>query len=413
MNTEEPKITLPVPPSCHAWEYRGMGWDPKRKVCYAYHSPSGFTFSVLEEAIPVGVKDFHYWEAVQLSTGFQTGVTVEEMVERTLDSYTPYERMKLDFGLCGVDVEKDPRAALDWMSKFCKEQQEEIAQLKDWKKKHSIEAQKVGLRSMVAELGLPENAILEDVTREVCQLKRNHDIWRSTADGEARRADGMAQLLVECCSKIDPNFIHDPKVSRLPDLVEGLKAELGKLRIDAAAKDMQIALLTRDRDYWQGRCAYLEAAAKPSTTEPDHTEGGKYRMLEKGEVIEDGDEVRVPGGEWLPYTPPAFGKPVRHDIRARRPEKPAPPEGCVWVRCEKGWVNDEGTDWITRGKEGGNWMRHGSQSRCADLPGFITFRAERIDFAHQAKALLQNKFGGQWTDYADQFVDLIIKAAKQ
>jgi hypothetical protein len=69
--------------------------------------------------------------------------------------------------------------------------------------------------------------------------------------------------------------------------------------------------------------AIRKLKAKLAAQEPDHTEGGKYRMLEAGEHVEKGDEYfwhdknrwqSVPGYVGRPFDEPFWGSPVRRPV---------------------------------------------------------------------------------------------------
>ena len=104
---------------------------------------------------------------------------------------------------------------------------------------------------------------------------------------------------------------------------------------------------------------FLPREPEPDHTEPDHTEGGRYQMLKSGvSVVEEGDEVLTTNSGWKKCSPMAVGLTVHPDLEARRP----------------------------------------------------------VDYAKRAKVILQSKLGpgSPFSDTAlDEFVDLIIKAAKQ
>ena len=149
------------------------------------------------------------------------------------------------------------------------------------------------------------------------------------------------------------------------DYLEGANGELSKELLmvsDELKKQVEASAMRELQKYVDAPTArkFLPREPEPDHTEPDHTEGGRYQMLKSGvSVVEEGDEVltRAVIG-WGKYSPRAFGETVRNDMEARRP----------------------------------------------------------VDYAKRAKDILQNKLGpgSPFSDTAlDEFVDLIIKAAKQ
>lgn len=67
---------------------------------------------------------------------------------------------------------------------------------------------------------------------------------------------------------------------------------------------------------------YVGRYRRPVAQEPDHTEGGKYRMLEKGEIVRDGDEWFHPKeNKWYPVERGAgyFYNPDNWRSHVRRP----------------------------------------------------------------------------------------------
>jgi hypothetical protein len=144
-------------------------------------------------------------------------------------------------------------------------------------------------------------------------------------------------------------------------IAENILPAIRKLKAKLAA--LKSPCVTEDR--YEGM-SLGEALAAHRSSEPDHTEGGKYRMLEEGEVLRAGDAY-LERGEWVG---------VRHCVGDRLVLAP----GQYWRRPVE----------------------------------------TRENFAQQAKVILQKKFGNKPhrgdpfidTELND-FVDLIIKASKQ
>lgn len=66
--TGVPEVAVPFPPipeGYSRWAYRGVGWTSMDPVKYAYWMHPFKTWVVLNDSIPVGIKNNHYIEAVK------------------------------------------------------------------------------------------------------------------------------------------------------------------------------------------------------------------------------------------------------------------------------------------------------------------------------------------------------------
>ena len=197
---------------------------------------------------------------------------------------------------------------------------------------------------------------------------------------------------------------------------ERVNAELNKencsIRLQCDELNKEIDRLRNQRD---------ELNKQVEAPEPDHTEGGKYQMLKSGvSVIEEGDEVLTVNG-WTKYSQVAFGETVRPKKEARRPidyakrvELPEPDhtEGGRYQMLKGGVsVIEEGDEVLCVS----GWRNYSQQVFGKTMNPDLEARRP-IDYAKRAKAILQSKLGpgSPFSDTAlDEFVDLIIKAAKQ
>ena len=82
MNTQDyPEHTAPAPPAGMKWEYRGLGWNPKRKATY-YHINNETPSNVLS-GIAFGISCTHYFEAVPIPAP-KTPTEEEDVLEEAL-----------------------------------------------------------------------------------------------------------------------------------------------------------------------------------------------------------------------------------------------------------------------------------------------------------------------------------------
>jgi hypothetical protein len=180
------------------------------------------------------------------------------------------------------------------------------------------------------------------------QLKNERDNWEETAAQAYRNADYYRNLLVQCGQAIGKEaYTRDdgtPQADVLVAKVPGLVKKLAEEREDTA--DL-IYNIMRDEVNAQDECekwlrayapgklneAYAPAGKQleremllesvrfgEAQPDPDHTEGGKYRMLKDGEMLQPGDEFLFCNGE--PWFPVVALHPALSGQLYRRPVKP-------------------------------------------------------------------------------------------
>ena len=327
MNENEPIVEMPEPPAGHRWEYRGLGWDNGGKNTVYCHTTyySGVARGAGDR--PSGIDDYRYWEAVPVDLAES-----RERFDRACDDHLAEENRKL-------------RKKLE-----------------------------------VAERGLSD--FKEDWSSRVKQAK---NLERENAE---------------------------------------LKAELAALKSTPIPFPPVGTKLRFTKDNFHG-CEGHKAGDAVTVTGDHQIECG-LRFFCKGKPYDWTAGLEIVADEPAAYPPP----------ESEWPEKPAPPEGCEWVRLKEGrckagdmWLSENGNGWCIAAY---SWA----------VGSTVVFRAEkidhteggkyrmleegeklesgvrrRIDFAQQAKDMLQARFFGGFPTfreiYLDQFVDLIIKAAKQ
>jgi hypothetical protein len=152
------------------------------------------------------------------------------------------------------------------------------------------------------------------------QLSNELDNWKEAAAQADLNADYYRNLLVQCGQAIgkeaytcdDGTPQADVLVSKVPGLVRGLVMRADKW---PDSKPMLVGGIRKRPD---GKLEF-EDVEQP---DPDHTEGGKYRMLEAGEMLQLGDEFLFCNNTcWFPvmvFYPALSGQ------LYRRPVKPEP-----------------------------------------------------------------------------------------
>lgn len=259
MNKNEPKCTLPEPPTGHTWQYRGMGWNPGREIA-AYLTGwvrSSGDPAYISDATPDGLPENHYWEAV-----------------------------------ASISLIKELRTELD------------------------------------AAQGIAE--ALED---RIALLKMKCDNWKETAAQYWNNAQYYRDLVIQCGQAIGKASYTSDDGTTQEDVLCAKVPELVKAMCDPAL----------------------------DVVKPDHTAGGKYRILKAGEMLQLGDEFLFRNAvTWIPVA--AFHSALPGQLY-RRPVKPED----------------------------------------IDLP----------DYAAEAKDLLADINKSAPIVLCNTFVDLVIKAAKQ
>lgn len=100
----EPKIQLPEPPTGHTWQYRGMGWNPGREIAAyvtVWDESSGDP-AYRPYAVPNGLADYHYWEAVAsapdipLIEQLRTELDAAQGIAEALENRIALLKMKCD-----------------------------------------------------------------------------------------------------------------------------------------------------------------------------------------------------------------------------------------------------------------------------------------------------------------------------
>jgi regulator of replication initiation timing len=311
----EPKVELPPAPGGMKWEYRGMGWNPGKAV------PAYLTIwaeamaepAHRRNAVPDGIDDHHYWEAVPA-----------------------------------------PKTAKQWLETYLTESRERFDHACD---DHLAEEnRKLNKRLEVAEQGLSD--LKEDWSSRVKQAK-NLD-----RENESLKAELAAYPPLESEWPEKPAPPEGCEWMRMPD--EGSFESSSDYVYMSLSYDEWFENCPTDIG-WNGRLVFRAEKI-------DHTEGGKYRMLAEGEIVEQGDAF-LEETEWVE---------ARYCIGQPLVMEP----GQFWRR-----------------------------------PAAITTPVENPeihgDFAQQAKDTLQKRLfpesrNGMIRDTElDKFVDLIIKAAKQ
>jgi hypothetical protein len=321
MNENEPKVKMPKPPAGHRWEYRGKEWS-KDRATFCYLSTIARVVIRYHDAPAVGAQG-HYWEAVPHPIA-------EENLER------------------------------------------ENAELKNVIDRESEIMGRIDHIALAAELGFtkfrenPEMFLVKvrELKARVERDEFDQSFTRHLASENAKLKAELASLKSPCVTAAEPKpAAYPPPESEWPEkpappegcewvrMPDSGMHNLGDLWLADLASGYEWRYETFPRPY-SGTVVFRAEKI-------DHTEGGKYRMLEEGEVIEAGDEVHT-GQQWEPFDPVAYG---RESIRSfRRPVTPQP------------------------------------------------------DFAQQAKDILQARFVTGFPAFReitlDHFVDLIIKATK-
>jgi hypothetical protein len=334
-DTNEPKVALPEPPEGMKWEYRGMGWKSEKPIQYCFLDGYGKVIP-MDDRETDGDPNHHYWEAVPAPK------TVKQWLETLPDGYRERalancERGNADY--CAASLSSAIRSSFDWQES--QEKHDFWKSISDW----AINPNKNPLPL------LPEaKPTREELERENAQLK-----------AELAEENRKLRKKLEVAEQALIDFKEDwsSRVKQAKNLEREnaqLKAELAALKSPCVMEDKYDGV-----SLGEALAAYpppeSERPEKPAP--PDHTEGGKYRMLEEGELICEGD-TRFDGAVWVPTH--IAGEQV-NDGTYRRPVTPQP------------------------------------------------------DYAQRAKDMLQAKFVGGFPTFReislDQFVDLIIKAAKQ
>lgn len=160
----------------------------------------------------------------------------------------------------------------------------------------------------------------------------------------------------DACHRAQPWFDESQvqSVANEPELTQPLGEAAVKKMGETVAQVIRAAAFPPSESEWP---------KKPAPPEPDHTEGGKYRMLGIEETLEQGDQHLRESGAWTETLNTGLAVGPGYAGRYRRPVKPETP-----------------------------------------------------DYAAEAKELIQSMFShfqNERDTDLDKFVDLIIKAAKQ
>lgn len=314
MNENEPKVEMPEPPAGHRWEYRGMGWDNGGKSTVYCHTTyySGVARGAGDR--PSGIDDYHYWEAVPHPVAEENRKLRENLERENAELRNVIDRESEIMGR----IDHITLAAELGFTKFRENPEMFLVKVRE------LKAELTSLKSPCVTAAEPEPAAYpppesewpeKPAPPEGCEWVR----MPMSAD----RAEGFDYIMLSCKGVWESG--------------------------------------TYVGNGWQD-CVVFRAE------KIDHTEGGKYRMLEEGEKLEPSDQYF-----W-------------HD--------------------RKEWDSVFGCAGYNRPFSKAFW---GSDVRRLVTP--------QPDFAQQAKDILQARFVTGFPAFReitlDHFVDLIIKATKQ
>jgi regulator of replication initiation timing len=253
----EPKVELPPAPEGMKWEYRGMGWNPGKAV------PAYLTIwaeamaepAHRRNAVPDGIDDHNYWEAVPAPK------TAKQRLETLPDGY----RERFDHA-CDDHLAEENRK----LKKKLEVAEQRLSDLKeDWssrvKQAKNLDRENESLKAELAAYPPLESEWPEKpAPPEGCEWVRQGNEGVSEPGDISlidRYDDGTLAWDIEDEWGItwEGTIVFRPeKIS----IVKTLERENRELRIVATAKDIQLALLERDRDYWKGKSEIHEDFAQ-------------------------------------------------------------------------------------------------------------------------------------------------------
>jgi len=263
-NENEPNVELLEPPAGMRWEYRGRGFrKADTAICYTDRSLTGFTFRT---NCASGCPDHHYWEAVPAPK------TVKQWLETLPDGYR--ERALANCtrpdGL-ETSLHHTIPAAFRWADtpeggKFWK-------QVYLW----ACNPDKNPLPPLPDDRNdlTCDQSEIEKLEAEITKLKSE-----------------LATLQIPCVTEpaaYPPPESEWPEKPAPPEGCEWVRQDMtGHYPVDQEHITLMKSRGTHvwDREYLSSgyeNCVVFRAE------KIDHTEGGKYRMLEEGETILDGD----------------------------------------------------------------------------------------------------------------------------
>ena len=114
MNTQDyPEHTAPEPPAGMKWEYRGLGWSPKRMATYYYIDVK--TLSKVISGMPFGISCTYYFEAVHLVA--EKKPSIESIMEALCELRDSLARMSANGKAMSKDhafhaLDNDPNGTL-------------------------------------------------------------------------------------------------------------------------------------------------------------------------------------------------------------------------------------------------------------------------------------------------------------
>ena len=371
MNENEPKVEMPEPPAGHQWEYRGKEWS-KDRATFCYLSTIARVVSRYHDAPAVGAQG-HYWEAVPHPIAEENRKLRENLERENAELKNLIDRESEIMGR----IDHIALAAELGFNKFRENPEQFLVKVRELKAELEKERMRLAAVGVVAMADTPESAakardmLSEYRSASLSDVERRVDECISLREDVAKLREQVKQKESEAAiyrKRIDEPAAYPPPESEWPEkpaLPEGCEwvrqgnegaCVVGDISLcDAGDGTLKWYVEKSALMKWIGTVVFRAEKI-------DHTEGGKYRMLEEGEVIEAGDEcMTIDGTGWLPVAH-HIGKPFRIE----------------------------------------HW-------RC--------FMRRRIDFAQQAKDILQARFVTGFPAFReitlDHFVDLIIKATKQ
>jgi len=349
----EPK--LPAPPTGHVWQYRGMGWTSggKSTVCYQEngHPP------LVKTGQTVGYPDTRYWEAVPAPDtaavdGFKKGDRVRNRINDKIYTFVEY----VSAFNSKVTCEQESVFSTECLELVDTADIPLIEQLRT-----ELDAAKGIAEALEEEVAFLKRAGFEDFNEK----NRLNDRLAVAEHGRAVNAD-----------------LHERAIGERDGAV--------RVRDEWAAKAKR---LEDERDNWEATTEYY----RDLLAQCGQAIGREAYTADDGTMQRDVLVAKVPG--------------LVRDLCAQR---------TTWIRQQ---INEEDAVFrelsampVFKDPHGVFAVPSGKQLEKEMLLESVRFGEAQPDHAQQAKDILQSAFkmGGMFrSKQLDNFVDLIIKAAKQ